>query len=49
MNKWAYIENIIIVLCMTAIILGLYWMGGGLWGLWALVLMLALNGSGARS
>ena len=43
MSGWAYIENIITMLVMAAIILGVWAMGGGGWGFWSLVLLLNLN------
>lgn len=43
MSAWPYIENIATVLAIAAISLGIYYMGGGLWGLWSLLLMANLN------
>jgi hypothetical protein len=40
---WAVIENIVTLSVIAAIILGIYAMGGGLWGMWAFVLLLNLN------
>lgn len=43
MRTWSYIENICTMALITAIILGIYAMGGGLWGMWAFILLLNLN------
>lgn len=43
MRTWSYIENICTMIVITAIILGIYAMGGGLWGMWAFVLLFNIN------
>jgi hypothetical protein len=46
--RWAIIENIATLAAITAIILGVYAMGGGGYGFWSLVLLCNLN-SGVSS
>ena len=43
MNKWNYIENIVTMSVIAAIILGLYYMGGGYWGFISLILLTNMN------
>lgn len=43
MLRWAVIENVATLAATTAIVLGLYWMGAGLWALTGLLLLANLN------
>lgn len=43
---WGIVENIITLLCMTGLILGLYYMGAGGWA--ALPMLLVFNLSSVR-
>lgn len=43
MSRNSYIENVVTMLCMTALILGLFWMGAGGWSLCGLLLFMNMN------
>lgn len=42
---WAILENIVTITAIAAIILGVYALGGGGYGFWALLLVCNLNSS----
>ena len=42
MQSWQ-IENLVTLLCTTALVLGLYWMSNSLHSLWGLLLLLNIN------
>lgn len=39
----AYIENMVTLACATACVLGLYWLGAGLWSFGGLLMLFNLN------
>ncbi len=42
MESWRW-ENIVTLICSTALVLGLYWMSNSFYALWGLLLMVNIN------